>query len=118
METLHLRLSLTVMVHAVVNAETRGSDSMAWTSPANSRHQSCKREVVWNHAQIFKKVGGSAMRLLFIPGVVEAFFDGGIAIPIFGMPPAFAFALGFILKARCFNSPLTLHHTRRMEKSM
>lgn len=50
--------------------------------------------------QIFKKVGGSAVRLLFIPGVIEAFFDGGIAIPIFGMPPAFAFALGFILKAR------------------
>ncbi|KAK9826729.1 hypothetical protein WJX81_002380 [Elliptochloris bilobata] len=49
--------------------------------------------------QIFKKVGGSAVRLLFIPGIVEAFFDGGIAIPIFGMPPAFAFALGFILKA-------------------
>lgn len=48
------------------------------------------------------------MRLLFIPGVVEAFFDGGIAIPIFGMPPAFAFALGFILKAWRYFLPLPL----------
>lgn len=39
------------------------------------------------------------MKLLFIPGLVEAFFDGGIAIPIFGMPATFGFALGFILKA-------------------
>ena len=39
------------------------------------------------------------MKLLLIPGLVEAFFDGAIAIPIFGMPPAFGFALGFILKA-------------------
>ena len=49
--------------------------------------------------QIFKRVGLSAVRLLLVPGIVEAFFDGGIAIPIFGMPPTFAFALGFILKA-------------------
>ena len=39
------------------------------------------------------------MRLLLVPGIVEAFFDGAIAMPIFGMPPTFAFALGFILKA-------------------
>ena len=58
------------------------------------------------------------MRLLFIPGVVEAFFDGGIAIPIFGMPPAFAFALGFILKA-CFPDSLpTLRHTRQAESGV
>ena len=49
--------------------------------------------------QIFKRVGSAAIRLLLVPGICEAFFDGGIAIPIFGMPPMFAFALGFILKA-------------------
>ncbi len=49
--------------------------------------------------QIFKRVGLSAVRLLLVPGIVEAFFDGGIAMPMFGMPPTFAFALGFILKA-------------------
>ena len=49
--------------------------------------------------QIFKRVGWTAVKLLFIPGLVEAFFDGGIAIPIFGMPATFGFALGFILKA-------------------
>ncbi len=49
--------------------------------------------------QIFKRVGGAAVRLLLVPGICEAFFDGGIAMPIFGMPPTFAFALGFILKA-------------------
>ncbi|EIE25667.1 hypothetical protein COCSUDRAFT_46326 [Coccomyxa subellipsoidea C-169] len=48
---------------------------------------------------IFKRVGGAAVRLLLVPGICEAFFDGGIAMPIFGMPPTFAFALGFILKA-------------------
>ena len=49
--------------------------------------------------QIFTKVGLSAVRLLFIPGVVEAFFDGALAIAFFRMPATFAFALGFILKA-------------------
>ena len=49
--------------------------------------------------QIFRRVGLSAVRLLLVPGIVEAFFDGAIAMPIFGMPPTFAFALGFILKA-------------------
>jgi hypothetical protein len=49
--------------------------------------------------QVFKRVGNSAIRLLLVPGIIEAFFDGGIAIAIFGMPPLFAFALGFILKA-------------------
>jgi hypothetical protein len=51
------------------------------------------------HAQIFRRVGWSAVRLLLVPGICEACFDGGIAMPIFGMPPTFAFALGFILKA-------------------
>jgi len=49
--------------------------------------------------QIFKRVGWTAVKLLFIPGLIEAFFDGGIAVPIFGMPATFGFALGFILKA-------------------
>ena len=48
---------------------------------------------------MFKRVGSSAIRLLLVPGIMEAFFDGGMAIAIFGMPPLFAFALGFILKA-------------------
>ena len=41
----------------------------------------------------------TAVKLLFIPGLTEAFFDGAIAIPIFGMSATFGFALGFILKA-------------------
>ena len=86
--------------------------------PANSRQPGLQPQSRVHRAQIFKKVGGSAVRLLFIPGVVEAFFDGGIAIPIFGMPPAFAFALGFILKACCIESPPTLHHTRQVKNCM
>ena len=39
------------------------------------------------------------MKLLLIPGLCEAFFDGGLMIKIFGMPATFAFATGFILKA-------------------
>lgn len=49
--------------------------------------------------QIFKRVGWVASRLLLVPGVIEAFFDGGLIIKIFGMPATFAFAVGFILKA-------------------
>ena len=49
--------------------------------------------------QIFKKVGWVATRLLLVPGILEAFFDGGLAVALFGMPATFAFALGFILKA-------------------
>ncbi len=49
--------------------------------------------------QVFKQIGIPAVKLLFIPGVIEAFFDGGMAIALFGMPPLFGFALGFILKA-------------------
>lgn len=58
-----------------------------------------QRRLRCGSAQVFKRVGRSAIRLLLVPGICEAFFDGGIAIPIFGMPPLFAFALGFILKA-------------------
>lgn len=49
--------------------------------------------------QIFKVLGWRPVKLLFVPGLVEAFFDGGLMIKIFGMPPTFAFATGFILKA-------------------
>ncbi|KAL0035158.1 hypothetical protein WJX79_003931 [Trebouxia sp. C0005] len=49
--------------------------------------------------RIFKKVGWVATRLLLLPGILEAFFDGGLAVALFGMPATFAFALGFILKA-------------------
>lgn len=48
---------------------------------------------------IFKEIGIPAVKLLLIPGIVEAFFDGGIAVALFGMPPLLGFALGFILKA-------------------
>lgn len=44
-------------------------------------------------------MGWAATRLLLVPGICEAFFDGGLAVAIFGMPATFAFALGFILKA-------------------
>lgn len=40
-----------------------------------------------------------ATRLLLVPGIIEAFFDGGLAIKLFAMPATFAFATGFILKA-------------------
>lgn len=49
--------------------------------------------------QVFKTIGIPAVKLLFVPGLVEAFFDGGIAVALFGMTPLFGFALGFILKA-------------------
>lgn len=49
--------------------------------------------------QIFKKIGIPAVKLLFVPGLIEAFFDGGLAIALFGFSPLFGFALGFILKA-------------------
>lgn len=49
--------------------------------------------------QIFKRVGWVATRLLLVPGIIEAFFDGGLVIKIFGMPATFAFAVGFIMKA-------------------
>ena len=71
--------------------------------PANTSYTTCLpcREVEGSVCvfQIFKKVGWVALRLLLVPGLMEAFFDGGLAIALFGMPTTFAFALGFILKA-------------------
>lgn len=49
--------------------------------------------------QVFKTIGVPAVKLLLIPGLVEAFFNGGMAVALFGMTPLFGFALGFILKA-------------------
>ncbi|KAL4424127.1 hypothetical protein ABPG75_001428 [Micractinium tetrahymenae] len=40
-----------------------------------------------------------AMRLALLPGLAEAFYDGGIAVAIFDMPVLLAFTMGFILKA-------------------
>lgn len=40
-----------------------------------------------------------ALRLAFIPGLIEAFFDGGIASVLFKMPIMLAISMGFILKA-------------------
>lgn len=49
-------------------------------------------------AQIFKRVGPVAVRLLLIPGIVEALVSGGVGIPVFGLPVMLSFAMGFILK--------------------
>ncbi len=51
------------------------------------------------YSQIFRSIGIPAVKLLLIPGLVEAFFNGGLAVALFGMSPLFGFALGFILKA-------------------
>lgn len=40
-----------------------------------------------------------ALRLAFVPGVIEALFDAGIAVALFGMPYTLALSMGFILKA-------------------
>jgi NhaP-type Na+/H+ or K+/H+ antiporter len=40
-----------------------------------------------------------ALRLAFVPGIAEAFFDAGVATAVFGMPFTLALSLGFILKA-------------------
>ncbi|PSC74772.1 mitochondrial sodium hydrogen exchanger 9B2-like [Micractinium conductrix] len=40
-----------------------------------------------------------AMRLALLPGLAEAFYDGGLAVAIFNMPVLLAFTMGFILKA-------------------
>ena len=47
---------------------------------------------------MFKKVGWVAVRLLLIPGIVEALVAGGVAVAVFKMPVLLALALGFILK--------------------
>lgn len=40
-----------------------------------------------------------ALRLAFLPGLMEAIFDAGIATVVFRMPFTLALSLGFILKA-------------------
>lgn len=40
-----------------------------------------------------------AMRLALLPGLAEAFYDGGLAVALFNMPVLLAFTMGFILKA-------------------
>ncbi|KAI8466952.1 MAG: Sodium/hydrogen exchanger family-domain-containing protein [Monoraphidium minutum] len=40
-----------------------------------------------------------ALRLALVPGVIEAFFDAGLGVALFGMPFALALSMGFILKA-------------------
>ena len=84
-------------------AEAKGDacQAGAWAASAHSAVDSSCLVLITSTLvlQIFKKVGLSAIRLLFIPGVVEAFFDGALAIAFFKMPATFAFALGFILKA-------------------
>jgi NhaP-type Na+/H+ or K+/H+ antiporter len=49
--------------------------------------------------QVFRRVGGAAVRLLLIPGLTEAVVDGLLAKPILGLPLLWGFTLGFILKA-------------------
>ena len=49
--------------------------------------------------QVFRRVGTVAVRLLLVPGIVEALVAGGVAHGIFNMPILLAFTLGFILKA-------------------
>lgn len=52
-------------------------------------------------AQTMKRYKMPAIRLALIPGLVEAFYDGGIATApgLFGMPVLLGFSMGFILKA-------------------
>jgi len=40
-----------------------------------------------------------ALRLAFVPGVIEALFDAGVAVALFKMPYTLALSMGFILKA-------------------
>lgn len=48
--------------------------------------------------QVFKKIGGVAVRLLLFPGIVEALVSGAVGMVVFKMPLLLAFAMGFILK--------------------
>ena len=86
---MQLLLSLTKAVHCSLTLPLR-PHPQSWTV-TNSEPELL--------LQIFKRVGPAAVRLLLIPGVLEAFFDGGLAVALFGMPVTFAFAVGFILKA-------------------
>ena len=45
-----------------------------------------------------RKVGAVAVRLLLFPGIIEALVTGGVMIGVFGMPPLFAIAVGFVIK--------------------
>jgi hypothetical protein len=40
-----------------------------------------------------------ALRLAFVPGIIEAVFDAGLGVALFGMPFTLALSMGFILKA-------------------
>jgi hypothetical protein len=40
-----------------------------------------------------------ALRLAFVPGIIEALYDAGLATALFKMPFTLALSLGFILKA-------------------
>ena len=40
-----------------------------------------------------------ALRLAFVPGIVEALFDAGLGVVLFRMPFTLALSMGFILKA-------------------
>ena len=46
-----------------------------------------------------RRIGMTAVKLTFLPGIVEALVCGGMAVVIFGMPPALGISLGFILAA-------------------
>ncbi|GAB4821940.1 hypothetical protein N2152v2_008986 [Parachlorella kessleri] len=48
--------------------------------------------------EVMRKYKLSAIRLSLIPGLCEAFFDGGLAVAIFGMPVLLGFTLGFVMK--------------------
>ena len=49
--------------------------------------------------EVFRRAGPAAVRLLLVPGIVEAVVSGSVAHAVFGMPWLLAYALGFILKA-------------------
>ena len=53
-------------------------------------------ELDWS---VFRRAGPAALRLLLVPGIVEAVISGSVAHAAFGMPWLLAYALGFILKA-------------------
>lgn len=60
---------------------------------------SCPCPSVVFFVQMFRRVGPAAVRLLLLPGLVEAFVTGGAAMGIMRMPVFWAFTQGFILKA-------------------
>ncbi|EFJ43143.1 hypothetical protein VOLCADRAFT_96660 [Volvox carteri f. nagariensis] len=48
---------------------------------------------------MFRRVGPAAVRLLLLPGLVEAFTTAGVAVGLMNMPVFWALTQGFILKA-------------------